>query len=128
MAEERSSIEKKVEISFLLAFYGPLLTKHQQKVMHLSNDEDHSLSEIADELGVSRQGVHDTVSRGIKQLYHFEDKLGMFQRIQFMEGKIKSAIHSLNQSDSSPDYQSSIRFAIQELNEILVQGDTNDGF
>lgn len=64
-------------INLLYDFYGPLLTARQQRVLELYYEQDLSLGEIAAELRVSRQAVHDTVRRAEEALERFEAKLGL---------------------------------------------------
>ena len=56
-------MEKFVEQTFLFDFYGELLTERQRQVYTSVVFEDYSLSEVAEELGISRQGVHDMIRR-----------------------------------------------------------------
>lgn len=73
-------LDRKVELAWLAAFYGGLLTDKQRQVLHLHCEEDMSLGEIAQEAGVSRQGVHDMLTRAAAKLFDMEDKLGMAAR------------------------------------------------
>ena len=73
-------VEKHVEGSLLLAAYGPLLTDAQRKLMELYYNEDLSLHEIAEEQGISRQGVHDMVTRALKKLEGYEARLGLLRQ------------------------------------------------
>ena len=61
-------MEKFVEQGYLYDFYGELLTERQQQVYESVVLEDYSLSEVAEDLGISRQGVHDMVKRCNKTL------------------------------------------------------------
>ena len=65
---------------FLYDFYGELLTEHQKHVYEDVVLNDMSLSEIAEELGISRQGVHDLVKRCDKILAGYEEKLHLVER------------------------------------------------
>ena len=65
---------------FLYDFYGELLTDHQKSVYEDVVLNDMSLSEIADERGISRQGVHDTLARAEALLENFEQKTGCVAR------------------------------------------------
>ena len=56
-------MEKFVEQGYLYDFYGELLTERQQQVYESVVLEDYSLSEVAEDLGISRQGVHDMIKR-----------------------------------------------------------------
>ena len=73
-------MEKNIELSLLLMYYGAFITPRQQKLMKLHVDEDLSLSEIAQQEGISRQGVHDTLKRAKLQLFEAEAKLGLVKR------------------------------------------------
>lgn len=75
-----SSVEEIVEQNLLYDFYGELLTKHQQRIYEAALFENYSLSEIAEDVGISRQGVHDLLRRSEKQLRDYEAKLHMVER------------------------------------------------
>ena len=66
--------------SLLYDFYGELLTERQKEVMELYNEENRSLAEIAEEFGISRQGVHDALHKAQKALEEYERKLGLVER------------------------------------------------
>ena len=68
------SVDEKLETGWLFAFYGPLLTSRQQKLIALYCEEDFSLSEIAAREGISRQGVYDAVRKGAAQLAAYHSK------------------------------------------------------
>ena len=82
MADE---VSRKIELAWLTAFYGGLLTEKQRQVLTLHCEEDLSLAEIAQEAGVSRQGVHDMLTRAAQRLFDMEEKLGMAARFRRME-------------------------------------------
>ena len=73
---------KNYEIAVLLDFYGDLLTEKQLQALDLYYNEDLSLSEIAEPLGISRQGVRDSIKRGEKQLRDLEETLGLAKRFK----------------------------------------------
>jgi len=73
-------VEKRVELSLLMDFYGPLLTEHRRQVLEMYLNEDMGLQEIADALGISRQGVHEAVKTASNQLTKYEDTLGIARR------------------------------------------------
>lgn len=70
-------MDNNIEISLLLDFYGGLLTEKQQDVADLYYNGDYSLSEIADDLNISRQGVRDSLKRAELQLRLYEEKIGL---------------------------------------------------
>ncbi len=78
-------MEKNIEVSLLLDFYGELLKPSGRKVIELYYNEDLSLSEIADQIGITRQGVRDSIKRCEQQLFDFEEKLGLFKRFGELE-------------------------------------------
>ncbi len=73
---------KDFETAVLLDFYGDLLTEKQARALDLYYNEDLSLAEIAEPLGISRQGVRDSIKRGEKQLYDLEKTLGLAKRFR----------------------------------------------
>ncbi len=84
-------IEKLELRGMLYDFYGELLTPHQKKIYEDAIVNDLSLSEIANEQGISRQGVHDIIKRCDKALAEYEEKLHLvekFARIKHMIGQI----------------------------------------
>ncbi len=81
---------KDLNITVLLDFYGELLTENQAKVLDLYYNEDLSLAEIAEPLGITRQGVRDSIKRGEKQLYDLEEKLGLANRFKDLKNEISS--------------------------------------
>ncbi len=75
-------MESIVKQSLLYDFYGELLTEHQQNVYEDVVFNDMSLAEIAEEQGISRQGVHDLIKRCDKILCGYEDKLHLVSKFQ----------------------------------------------
>lgn len=67
-------------MALLYDYYGELLTEKQRTCFDLYYNQDLSLSEIAEDLGVTRQGVHDTLARAEAQLRDFEEKTGCIAR------------------------------------------------
>lgn len=78
-------MEKIFEQGLLYDFYGELLTEHQRRIYEEAVYNDMSLSEIAEEEGISRQGVHDLIKRCDKILCGYEEKLHLVER--FTEAK-----------------------------------------
>lgn len=86
-----------MEQGLLYDFYGELLTDHQKKLYEDAVFGDLSLGEIAQEYGISRQGVHDLIKRCNRSLQEYEEKLHLIQR--FM--KIKEQVNQLNRAAES---------------------------
>ena len=90
-------MDKNIEIGLLMDFYGELLTDRQKDIMDLYYNDNLSLSEIAEELEISKQGVQDNIKRSEKSLYEVEEKLGLLERFQTHSEKINSAINILKE-------------------------------
>ncbi len=73
-------MDKNVEIALLLDFYGNMLTPRQREIMNLYYEDNLSLSEIAEELEISKQGVSDSLKRSEKVLYDTESKLKLMEQ------------------------------------------------
>lgn len=69
-----------LELTLLFDYYGELLTEKQQTCFDLYYNQDLSLGEIAQETGVSRQGVHDSLTRAEATLRTMEEKTGAAAR------------------------------------------------
>ena len=74
--------QSRVMRSMLLDFYGELLTEKQRQCYDLHFNEDLSLAEIAEQCGVSRQGVWDNIRRAEAALAEYEEKTGLVRRFQ----------------------------------------------
>jgi predicted DNA-binding protein YlxM (UPF0122 family) len=83
-------MDKILEQSLLYDFYGELLTKHQRQVYEDYVFNDIGISEIAEEQGISRQGVHDLVKRCNKILSDYETKLGLVNRFECIKKNVAS--------------------------------------
>lgn len=74
--------------ALLYDFYGELLTSHQKEIYEQFVLEDLSLSEIAADVGISRQGVHDIVKRCSRTLQGYEEKLHLVEKFLAVKGKV----------------------------------------
>ena len=73
---------KDLRISFLLDFYGDMLTDTPRQVVDAYYNEDLSLAEIAQDRDITRQGVRDAIKRAEQQLLEMEERLGLARRFQ----------------------------------------------
>ncbi len=96
--------DRKTNMTMLCDFFGELLTEKQRRCFELSYDEDLSLSEIADIVGISRQGVRDNIKRAENALTEIEEKTGVVRRfieIRRSIGNMESALErALTMSDN----------------------------
>lgn len=96
---EQEDLKKKVDLAFLSAFYGGLLTKNQRRILSLHCEEDLSLGEIAEETGISRQAAHETLTRAASKLTEMEAALGVAERFRRMESGLEEALSLLRKQD-----------------------------
>lgn len=76
-------------MALLYDFYGDVLTERQKEFYDLYYNEDLSLSEIAENYGISRQGVRDVIVRAEATLTELEDKTGIIRRFHVMQDQLK---------------------------------------
>lgn len=72
--------EKNLNIGYLLDFYGDVLTDRRRDALDFYYNDDMSLSEIAEEMGISRQGVRDLIKKAEEELLFYEEKLGLAKK------------------------------------------------
>ena len=96
-------MEQLLYLSALFDFYGALLTEKQQECLKMHLFEDFSLSEIGEELGISRQAVYDNIHRSEKAMESYEEKLGLVARYQKERacGRMPTALRSAISSRGS---------------------------
>ena len=92
-------MEKIVEQGLLYDFYGELLTEHQRQIYEARVFDNLSLSEIAQDFEISRQGVHDLIKRCDKILQGYEDKLHLLQKFVNIKETITQIESITNQDD-----------------------------
>lgn len=95
--------EKNLKLACLLDFYGEVLSERKQSVLSLYYNEDLSLAEIAEEIGISRQGVRDLIKKAEEELLFLEEKLGLekkFNEALAQSDKIFELIEKENASDT----------------------------
>ena len=88
-------VDKILEQTLLFDFYGELLTKHQKEIYERFVSEDLSLGEIAEEAGISRQGVHDLIRRCNQALKGYEEKLHLVEKFRLtkeLAGRIQELL------------------------------------
>ena len=116
----QDEISKKVELNWLSAFYGGLLTDKQRQVLTLHCEDDLSLTEIAQEVGISRQGVHDTLARAEELLEGYERTLGCIARdarLQKQLEVIAQNAQALARIPAATPQAGAILRAVQEIKE-----------
>ncbi len=90
-------------MTMLYDFYGDVLTDRQKEFYDLYYNEDLSLAEIAENNGITRQGVRDVIVRAEAILTDLEDKTGLIKRFKEMQPHIKTILHAAEQLSSLND-------------------------
>ena len=106
-------MEDRMMQSMLLDFYGELLTERQRSCYDLHVNEDLSLSEIAEQCGISRQGVWDNIRRAEQALREIEDKTGLVRRFTELRQGLAEVQKQLEQAERLPDAE--LRQAVPEI-------------
>ncbi|MCR5636926.1 MAG: DNA-binding protein [Clostridiales bacterium] len=102
----------KLKMSLLLDFYGGLLTEKQRDISELYYNGDYSLSEIADDLRISRQGVRDSLVRAEAILTELEEKIGFagkYSEIANNNKLIKNTVLNALEMQNADDIKASLR-------------------
>ncbi len=104
-------MERIVEQGLLYDFYGELLTGHQRQIYEDVVLNDLSLSEIAQEQGISRQGVHDLIRRCDRTLQAYESKLHLIEKF----GRVKDTVAQIESRSSEEEVRRLARQILEEL-------------
>ena len=83
------NMDKLARQALLYDFYGELLTERQQQVYESVVLEDYSLSEVAENLGISRQGVHDMIKRCNHTLEEYESRLHLVEKFLYIRKQVQ---------------------------------------
>lgn len=89
-----------LHLTLLFDFYGELLTEKQKQVFALHYQDDLSLTEIGEELSVSRQAVRDQLKRTEKILLDYEEKLGLVSRFQAQKKDIRQMLDIMEEMET----------------------------
>ncbi len=115
---------KNMEIAFLFDFYGEMLTEKQQDVIELYYEDDLSLSEIAENEGITRQGVRDSIKRAETQLLEMEERLGLAKRFREMQegvAAIQDAADDIYAINERFGYSREINERVRRIRELAQQ-------
>lgn len=107
-----------LEQTLLYDFYGELLTERQKEIYEQFVLDDLSLSEIAENVGISRQGVHDLIKRCNKTLEGYEEKLRLVEKFLAIRKKVQEMNVLLEEDSDSLQIQSIKKIAEEILEEL----------
>ena len=114
-----TDMKQRVELNYLLDFYGPLLTEHRRELMQMYCEEDMSLAEIADQLQITRQGVSDAVNKAKRQLNDYEAKLGLVARYIALSEQAQNGLDALNEIKADANSANAMNRARQAFENII---------
>ena len=113
----KDDIERVEYASMLYDFYGSLLNKAQNEVMALYHEDNLSLSEIAEELGQSRQAVHYTLRKAEKALESYEEKLGLVASYRENQQLARKAYTIIASAGITEPYADKLRRIIEKITD-----------
>ena len=108
---------KNLDIIMLFDIYGEMLTQKQQDFISYYYNDDLSLAEIAENEGITRQGVRDAIKRAEAQLLDFEKHLGLMERL----GKINSGLDEIRELVTLIDEVNKNSLLSREINDLTVE-------
>ena len=114
-------LRQSVELGTLCDCYGGLLTDKQLQALRLHCDEDMSLAEIAEEMGVSRQNVHELIARSEQKLRRYESALHLASQAQEIRAGLTAALTAINENRADEGGEILTRL-LQSLNEEEPEG------
>ena len=118
---------KDLKITFLLDFYGDMLTEKQREVVEAYYNEDLSLAEIAEDRDITRLGVRDAIKRAEQQLMEMEDRLGLAKRFKEVQDALTVicdcavSIQERNSArDDDPEIRENVARILERAKEIAI--------
>ncbi|MHB8064623.1 MAG: YlxM family DNA-binding protein [Ruminiclostridium sp.] len=114
-------MDKVYETSLLLDFYGQLLTDRQYEILDLHYNNDFTLTEIAEQLSISRQGVFDNEKRGRALLNEYENKLGLLSKFSEQKQKaeqVQKYLGKLELAELGQHNKTVIEQVVREVDEL----------
>ena len=123
-------LDTSVEMGTLCAFYGGLLTEKQRQALTLYYEEDYSLGEIAEQLGCTRQSVHELIARSGEKLRAYEAAVGAAERMRNVEKRLEAAqelLQGLMKQELSTDTRETVAKALGLIEQTIEQEERDHG-
>ena len=111
-------------MALLYDFYGDMLTDRQKEFYDLYYNEDLSLAEIAENHGITRQGVRDVIVRAEAVLTELEDKTGIIRRFHKMQeqfAQMETAVNAILQRNDQKWQDNELELQCNRIQELLAQ-------
>lgn len=113
-------MEKNVKVALLFDFYRNMLTSRQAESIDLYYNEDLSLAEISEHMGITRQGVRDNIKRAENTLFDTEDRLGLASRFLKIKSDLLKIDDIIRDIEASPNVKSPSDDIKHKINDILI--------
>ena len=113
-------MEKNVKVALLFDFYRNMLTSRQAESIDLYYNEDLSLAEISEHMGITRQGVRDNIKRAENSLFDTEDRLGLASRFLKIKSDLLKIDDIIRDIEASPNVKSLSDDIKHKINDILI--------
>ena len=107
--------EKNLNIGYLLDFYGDVLTERKKDALDFYYNNDMSLSEIAEEMGISRQGVRDVIKKAEEELLFYEEKLGLAKKFRDAQIHAERALEICEREDLPSSVKEEIQLLLSSV-------------
>ncbi len=108
--------KKDLNVGFLLDFYGDILSERKRDVLSMYYNEDLSLSEIAEVIGISRQGARNIIKKAGDELLFYEEKLQLARRI----GELRDTADRINQLCRADRVTDALRAEAARISSLLI--------
>jgi predicted DNA-binding protein YlxM (UPF0122 family) len=112
-------LENASKMNLLYDFYGGLLKKKQRDIFRMYYEEDLSLAEIAADLGISRQGVHNALKKSAAALETYEDALGLVAKHALAEKTMALAGAAIDRLSEERARDSELTGRLRDIREML---------
>ena len=113
-------MEKNVKVALLFDFYRNMLTSRQAESIDFYYNEDLSLAEISEHMGITRQGVRDNIKRAENTLFDTEDRLGLASRFLKIKSDLLKIDDIIRDIEASPNVKSLSDDIKHKINDILI--------
>ena len=107
--------EKNLNIGYLLDFYGDVLTERKKDALDAYYNNDMSLAEIAEDMGISRQGVRDIIKKSEEELLFYEEKLGLAMKFDEAQNHARRALEICERENLSDDLKEEITLLLKSV-------------
>ena len=107
--------QKNLNIGYLLDFYGDVLTERRRDALDFYYNNDMSLAEVAEELGISRQGARDLIKKAEEELLFYEERLGLAKKFADAETHAARALAMCDEGNVSKELRQEIELLIKSM-------------